>query len=51
MDKTLSAFNYYGGKARMAPLICDLLDYDTTDIYIEPFGGGARTLLNKPGIK
>lgn len=32
----------------MAPLICDLLDYSTTDIYVEPFGGACRTLLNKP---
>lgn len=46
--KTLSAFNYYGGKAKLAPLICDMLDYKNTDIYIEPFGGGARVLLNKP---
>lgn len=48
MAKTLSAFNYYGGKARMASLICDMLDYSGSDVYIEPFGGGARTLLNKP---
>lgn len=48
MAKTLSAFNYYGGKAKMAPLICDMLDYRGTNVYIEPFGGGARTLLNKP---
>lgn len=46
--QTLSAFPYYGGKARMAPLICDMIDYRNTDIYIEPFGGGARVLLNKP---
>ena len=32
----------------MNSLIVDLLDYQNTDIYIEPFGGGARTLLNKP---
>lgn len=48
MKSVLSAFSYYGGKARMAPLICDMLDYEHTTIYIEPFGGGARTLLNKP---
>lgn len=48
MADVLSAFTYYGGKARMAPLICDMLDYTHTTIYIEPFGGGARTLLNKP---
>lgn len=45
--KSLTPFPYYGGKARMAPLICDMLDYRNTDIYIEPFGGAARTLLNK----
>lgn len=44
----LSAIPYYGGKAKMNDLIVDMLDYDHTDIYIEPFGGGARTLLNKP---
>lgn len=47
MAKVLSAFPYYGGKAKMSPLICSLLDYDNTDIYIEPYGGGCRTLFNK----
>lgn len=46
-NKVLSPFPYYGGKAKMAPLICSLLDYDNTNLYIEPFGGGCRTLLNK----
>lgn len=32
----------------MANMICDLLDYHTTNLYIEPFGGAARVLLNKP---
>ena len=32
----------------MAPLIAEMLDYDSTDIYVEPFGGGCRVLLNKP---
>lgn len=45
--RTLSMFSYYGGKSRMAHLIAEKLNYDT-DIYIEPFGGGCRTLLNKP---
>lgn len=31
----------------MSPLICSLLDYDHTTLYIEPYGGGCRTLLNK----
>lgn len=47
MNNILSAFGFYGGKARMAPLICDMLDYKGTDIYIEPFGGACRVLLNK----
>lgn len=47
MAKVLSAFPYYGGKAKMSPLICSLLDYDNTDFYIEPYGGGCRTLFNK----
>lgn len=46
--RTLSMFAFYGGKALLAPFICDLLDYDNTSIYVEPFGGGARVLLNKP---
>lgn len=41
-------FPYYGGKARMAPLICDMLDYEHTDIFVTPFGGACRVLLNKP---
>lgn len=32
----------------MAPLICDLIDYKHTNLYIEPFGGACRVLLNKP---
>lgn len=47
----LSPFSFYGGKAKMAPLICRMLDYDSTDIYIEPFGGACRVLLNKPRHK
>lgn len=46
--RVLSPFSFYGGKDRMAPLICDLLDYKHTDLYIEPFGGACRVLLNKP---
>ena len=47
-NQTLSAFPYYGGKAALAPVICDMLDYANTEVFIEPFGGGARVLLNKP---
>lgn len=46
-NNTLSPFPFYGGKYRMAPLIIDMLDY-STDLYIEPFGGACRVLLNKP---
>lgn len=45
--KTLSMFSYFGGKAKLAPLICDLIDYKNTDTYIEMFGGACRVLLNK----
>lgn len=44
----LSLFPYFGGKARFCKQIAELLDYDHTDTYIEPFGGGASVLLNKP---
>ena len=46
-NKVLSPFPYYGGKARMSGLICSMLDYENTQLYIEPYGGGCRTLLNK----
>lgn len=46
----LSPFSFYGGKAKMAPLICQMLDYDKK-IYVEPFGGACRVLLNKPRHK
>ena len=49
--KVRSIVHYYGSKARMAPLIAEMLDYDNTDIYVEPFGGGCRVLLNKPRHK
>ena len=32
----------------MAPMVAELLDYANTDIYVEPFGGACRVLLNKP---
>lgn len=44
----LSIIPYYGGKAKMAALISDMLDYKDSDIYVELFGGGCRVLLNKP---
>lgn len=47
-SQLISAFPYYGGKARMCPLISSRLDYEHTEVFIEPYGGGARVLLNKP---
>lgn len=49
--KTLSIAPYYGGKGRMAHFIADRLDYDNTDIFVTPFGGMCRELLNKPRHK
>lgn len=45
---TLSIFPFWGGKSRMSDLICEMLDYKHTTIYLELFGGGCRTILNKP---
>ncbi|WP_169008440.1 DNA adenine methylase [Faecalispora jeddahensis] len=43
----LSIAPYYGGKARMAHFICDRINYSDTDIFVTPFGGMCRVLLNK----
>lgn len=43
----LSIAPYYGGKAKMAHFICDRLNYSETDIFVTPFGGMCRVLLNK----
>lgn len=47
-EEKLSLFSYFGGKARFCKEIAGLLDYKSTEIYIEPFGGAASVLLNKP---
>lgn len=48
---TLSIAPYYGGKGRMAHFIADRLNYDDSDIFVTPFGGMCRVLLNKPRHK
>lgn len=49
--ETLSIAPYYGGKARMAHFIAERLNYDDSDIFVTPFGGMCRVLLNKPRHK
>lgn len=49
--ETLSIAPYFGGKARMAHFIADRLNYDDSDIFVTPFGGMCRVLLNKPRHK
>lgn len=46
--KTVSPFAFFGGKGRFANEIVDMLDYIHTSVYVEPFGGACRVLLNKP---
>jgi site-specific DNA-adenine methylase len=40
-------FSYCGSKRRLCAEISGLLDYDSTTIYAELFGGSAAVLLNK----
>ena len=46
-NETLSISSYYGGKGRMAHFIAERLNYDC-DVFVTPFGGMCRELLNKP---
>lgn len=48
---TLSIAPYYGGKGRMAHFIAERLDYSDSDVFVTPFGGMCRVLLNKPRHK
>lgn len=47
-EPTLSIAPYFGGKSKMAHFIIQRLNYDDSDIFITPFGGMCRVLLNKP---
>lgn len=48
MSERLCLFPYYGGKARFADKIIEIIEgCRGIDRYIEPFGGAASVLLNK----
>jgi DNA adenine methylase len=45
--KPLTAFGYFGSKAKLADFIGDILNTANAATYIEPFGGSGAVLLNK----
>jgi len=47
-SKTLNIVPYYGGKAKLAKYISEMLCTNGISTFIVPFGGGARDLLNAP---
>lgn len=44
----MNVIKYYGSKAMTYQTIVEQIDTANTTMYIEPFGGGASVLLNKP---
>ena len=45
------SLTYYGGKARLAPWLADLLPWEYESLYAEPFAGGAWVLINRRPVK
>lgn len=49
--KYISLVPYYGGKYYMLPHILEIINNTDRDIYVEPFCGSAKVLLNKQKLK